>query len=71
MPAMGGETVVGAVLQLEGLAAVATKGPISLSRNNGKVLDVDWRAITQEGKSATNFKLESGDRLYVGTSPPK
>jgi hypothetical protein len=30
-----------------------------------------WQAITQEVKSDTNYKLESGDRLYVGSPPPK
>jgi polysaccharide export outer membrane protein len=68
-PLPGGETVVGAVLQVEGLAAAATKGPVWLARASGQVLEVDWRAITQEGKSATNYKLMAGDRLYVGSSP--
>ncbi len=70
-PALGGETVVGTVLQVEGLAASATKGPVWLARASGKVLEVDWRAITQDGKSATNYKLEASDRLYVGSSPSK
>ncbi len=70
-PALGDETVVGAVLQIEGLAAAATKGPVCLARASGKVLQIDWRAITQDGKSATNFKMEAGDRLYVGTPPTK
>jgi len=68
---MGGATVAGAILQVEGLAARAAQGPVRLVRGSGKVLSVDWRAITQEGKSATNFQLESSDRLYVGIAPPK
>ena len=70
-PAVGTVTVVLAVLRKEGLAAVATKGPVSLTRRSGEVLKVDWKAITQEGKSASNYKLEAGDRLYVGNSPSK
>jgi polysaccharide export outer membrane protein len=70
-PLQGDETVAGAVLRVEGLAAEATKGPVRLTRASGQVLKVDWRAITQEGKSATNYKLEPGDRLYVGGPPSR
>ena len=67
----GGETVVGAVLQVEGLAAAAKKGPVRLVRASGESLAVDWRAITREGKSATNYKVEANDRIYVGSPPPR
>ena len=65
------ETAVGAVLRVEGLAAVATKTGVWIARPMGKILDVDWRAVTQEGRLATNHKLCAGDRIYVGNSPPK
>jgi polysaccharide biosynthesis/export protein len=67
----GAETVVRAVLQVEGLAVVATGGHVWVSRPKGKTLDVDWQAITQKGRSATNHKLHPGDRVYVSSSPRK
>jgi polysaccharide export outer membrane protein len=70
-PVQGGETVAGAILQVEGLSAKATVGPVRLTRSSGQVLKVDWRAITQEGKSVTNYKLQPGDRLYVGGPPSR
>jgi protein involved in polysaccharide export with SLBB domain len=70
-PLRCGETVAASVLAVEGLAAAATKGRIWLTREPGKVLNVDWRAITQEGRLATNYKLEPGDRLWVGSSRAK
>jgi polysaccharide biosynthesis/export protein len=70
-PAGGNETVVDAVLRVEGLSAAAANGRAWVASSSGKVREVDWRAITQEGRSATNYKLESGDRVYVGSSPPK
>ncbi len=61
----GGETVVGAILRVDGLASVAAKGRVWLARPSGGVLEVDWRAITQKGKSDTNYYIRSGDRVYV------
>jgi RNA polymerase sigma factor (sigma-70 family) len=66
-----GQTVVGAILQVEGLALMkglarkAVRGRVWLARPSGEVLDVDWRAITQEGKSDTNYPVRSGDRVFV------
>jgi RNA polymerase sigma factor (sigma-70 family) len=64
-----GETVVGAILKVQGLALKAFRGRVWLARRSGEVLDVDWRAITQDGKSDTNYLIRSGDRLFV-ESPP-
>jgi protein involved in polysaccharide export with SLBB domain len=64
-PDTGGETVVGAILRVDGLALRATKGRVWLVSPAGENLEVDWRAITQEGKSDTNYVLQSGDRVYV------
>jgi len=66
-PDYGCETVVKAVLQA-GLAESALKGRVFLairSGNSWEQLEVNWRAITQEGKSDTNYVLQSGDRVYV------
>jgi len=68
LPAADKPTVAAAILQVEGLANVATTGSVSISRTRGtetKVLEVDWRAITQDGKLATNHQLEPGDRVYI------
>ena len=70
-PATASDTVVGAVLQVEGLSAVAAKGRVWVASPSGTVREVDWRAITQEGRLATNYRLEAGDRVHVGSTPPK
>ena len=72
--AAGKPTVASAILQIEGLASIATAGNVSISRPSGaaeQIREVDWRAITQEGKLATNYVLEPGDRVFVrgATSP--
>jgi uncharacterized protein (TIGR03067 family) len=67
----GCETVVGAILRVPRLASVATKGRVWLARLSGTVLEVDWRAITQQGKSDTNYLLRSGDRVYVDPEAAK
>lgn len=69
-PAVEGETVVGAVLQIDGLSTTAAKGRVWVASSSGKVSEVDWKAITQEGRSSTNYKLKAGDRVYVGRQPP-
>lgn len=68
-----GDTAVGAVLRVEGLAAAAaSKGvfvmrPVPETQEGRPVrLDVDWRAVTQQGLLATNRQLVAGDRVVVG-----
>jgi RNA polymerase sigma factor (sigma-70 family) len=66
-PDYGCETVVKAILQA-GLAESALKGRVFLairSGDNWEMLEVNWRAITKEGKSDTNYVLQPGDRVYV------
>ena len=68
------ETVAAAVLRVEGLAATAAKDGICIARplaRSIRMLAVDWQAITQEGRLATNHKLQPGDRIFVGQSPSK
>ena len=65
-PASSGDTVANAVLKVEGLSATATKGRVWVARASDKKVEVvDWRSITQEGRTATNLRLETGDRVYV------
>src|SRR4029453_6427589 len=59
-PAGADETVAGAVLRVEGLSAVAASGRVWVASSSRKVREVNWRAITQEGRSATNYVLEAG-----------
>lgn len=68
-PAVGTDTVVDAVLHVEGLAATATRERVWVWNRDGKPREVDWRAITQQGQSGTNYRLNAGDRVYVGGKP--
>jgi hypothetical protein len=70
-PATGSETVVGAIFHVTDGALKAIKGRVWLARGSGEVLDVDWRAITQEGRSETNYLIRPGDRVYVESPLPK
>jgi len=71
IPFMGNETVLDAIGQINGLPPVASTKRISIARpapaEEGctEVLDVDWRAITTCGSTATNYQVLAGDRIYV------
>lgn len=70
-PADGTATVVSAVLQIDGLAAVAAKGRVWVQNKSSGVREVNWNAITQQGDSKTNYKLQAGDRLFVSEARRK
>jgi protein involved in polysaccharide export with SLBB domain len=73
-PFDGRTTVASAVLEVEGLAAVANESGVWVGRRAGKglkVMEVDWQAITGAGRLASNHRLEPGDRVFVGSSPRK
>jgi len=63
------ETVANAVARVPGLAAVAARGGVWVVSPGGRVREVDWRAITKDGRAETNFALGRGDRVYVGGRP--
>ena len=72
VPVTGSETVLDAISQINGLPPVASKRRIWLARRTpgdgggpGQTYPVDWRAITQQGLSATNYQVLPGDRIYV------
>ncbi len=75
LPITGNETVLDAIGQVQGLAAVASKKKVWVARPapacHGclQILPVDWRAITEAGATATNYQLFPGDRVYVGPDP--
>lgn len=35
------------------------------------MLNIDWKAITQQGVTATNYQLFDGDRLYLQARPTR
>jgi hypothetical protein len=75
LPVVGNETVLDAVGQIGGLSGVSSKKRIWVARPSPadtckeQVLPVDWCGITQGGKTATNYQLLPGDRVYVMAQP--
>jgi polysaccharide export outer membrane protein len=70
LPVTGNETVLDAISQVNGLGVVSDKNHIWVARPTPKdckdqVLPVDWNGITTRGKTATNYQLLPGDRLFV------
>jgi len=65
----GPQTVLDAISQVKGLAAVALQRKVWIARpepdGKQRILKVDWRGIALEGRVTTNFPLMAGDRLYV------
>jgi polysaccharide export outer membrane protein len=73
-PATGNETVVDAIAKTQ-LVWLGQKDVwIARMSNDGKrsrVLPVDLNAITQHGKTETNYQLLPGDRLFIKNPAPK
>jgi polysaccharide export outer membrane protein len=75
VPITGYETVLDAVSQINGLPPVASKSKIWVARPSPddavshQILPVNWVAITQSAKTATNYQLLPGDRIYVKAQP--
>lgn len=67
-PCTGCETVRDALAK-SGALGTASGKTITVSRPVApgafQVLPVDWKGITQDGLTATNYQLLPGDRLYV------
>jgi protein involved in polysaccharide export with SLBB domain len=69
-PLTGNETVLDAIGNVAGLAARAETATIGLARlgSDGRpaeTLPVDWKGITEQGRTETNYQLMPGDRVYV------
>jgi RNA polymerase sigma factor (sigma-70 family) len=77
LPATGIETVLDAIVQVKGALVGIGRKHIYVRRlaadgKDGKVLQVDWKAITHDGDAATNHTLRPGDRVFIkGIRPPK
>src|SRR5262245_22634823 len=71
VPFTGNETVLDVMSQVDGLSEVAAKNNIWLARPGPHGSDVtqkmyvDWRGITQDAVTTTNYQLLPGDRIYV------
>jgi RNA polymerase sigma factor (sigma-70 family) len=67
-------TVLDALAKAHGITPTLVglgKKPLSVERRAdgekpAKVLSVDFQAIIQDGNTATNYALQSGDRIHVG-----
>jgi protein involved in polysaccharide export with SLBB domain len=75
LPATGNETVLDAVSRVQGLPQVSSLKKIWVARPSpagnpcSQVLPVDWKAITQAGRTETNYQLLPGDRIYIASNP--
>src|SRR5262249_13483396 len=75
LPATGNETVLDAIGKVQGLNFTASTKRIWVARPGpcgnpaSTVLPVDWKAITQAGRTETNSQLLPGDRIYIASDP--
>lgn len=73
----GNETVTDAIGQVKGAAELAAKGHVWVARPRPQlagpeqILTVDWKAITRQVVTATNYPLLPGDRVFVQPRPAR
>src|SRR5262249_42780711 len=71
IPFTGNETVLDAIAQIDGLPDVAAYNNMWVARPGPHGSDVtqkmyvDWRAVTQDAVTTTNYQLLPGDRIFV------
>lgn len=70
LPYTGNETVLDAIANIQGLSEVSSKmlwvsRPAPSGTGCAQRLPVDWRAITEDGITTTNYQLLPGDRVYI------
>ena len=70
LPFKGNETVLDAIAQVDGLSEVSSKNiwvarPSPATSQVAQTMPVDWRAITQDAVTTTNYQLMPGDRVYI------
>jgi protein involved in polysaccharide export with SLBB domain len=71
LPVTGNDTVLDALSQTGGLTPVSSQQNIWVARPGpagsacDQVLPVDWPAISQRGRTETNYQLLPGDRVFV------
>ena len=75
VPFTGNETVLDAMATVDGLSEVAARNNMWVARSGPhgsevtQKMYVDWRAITQDAVTTTNYQLLPGDRIYVKADP--
>lgn len=75
VPFTGNETVLDAMASIDGLSEVAAKNNMWVARPGPHGSDVaqkmyvDWRGITQDAVTTTNYQLLPGDRIYIMADP--
>lgn len=74
LPFTGNETVLDAMAQMQGLSEVSSKNiwvarPSPAGTQVAQTMPVDWRAITQDAVTTTNYQLLPGDRIYIKADP--
>jgi protein involved in polysaccharide export with SLBB domain len=74
VPLVGGETVLDAISKVEGLVTIVPKSQIWIVRpgapgSEPQTLSVDFKAITELGKTETDYSIQPGDRIYVRPEP--
>jgi polysaccharide export outer membrane protein len=70
IPYTGNETVLDAVANIQGLSDISSKRvwvarPSPPGCAGSQVMMVDWRGITQDGVTTTNYQILPGDRVYI------
>lgn len=71
-PLVGSETVLDAIVTAGGMTADASPCDVLLARPTHPgscrvTLPICYRQITQLGDTSTNYQIQPGDRIYVGT----
>jgi protein involved in polysaccharide export with SLBB domain len=69
-PCTGNETVLDALAQIQGLSQISSKKiwvsrPAPAGADYSQIMMVDYRAISQDGITTTNYQLFPGDRIYI------
>ena len=70
IPLTGGETVLDAIAQLQGLSPISSKRiwvarPAPDKLGYDQILEVDWNAIVKLANTSTNYQILPGDRVFV------
>lgn len=71
LPVLGNETVLDALSNVAGTAAVSSRNCVWIARpapaemGGKQILPVDLVAITENGSTATNYQVLPGDRIFV------
>lgn len=73
LPYVGNETVLDAIAQIQGLSEVSSKRMwIARPAPNdpsgvcvAQTMQIDWRGLTQDAITTTNYQLMPGDRIYI------